>query len=74
MMNLINNRIKVGDRVPVVIDREVQELEVIDLPRSTVPMRWIQRLAVGTAYPAFITVKLPNGSKTDCRLLRPARF
>ncbi|MBI3290925.1 GreA/GreB family elongation factor [Candidatus Falkowbacteria bacterium] len=72
-----NDTIKVGDKVLVVIDGSVQELEIVDLPQGDPKKGKISflsplaRAILGHKYPELVRVKLPNGNTLDCQLVRP---
>lgn len=70
-----NSRVKIGDRVKVILDGAVKELEIVDVPTGD-PKRgiisYLSPLAealLGKKYPSQVVVKLPNGQTLECRLL-----
>jgi len=73
-----SKRIGIGDKVDVIINGAVKELEIVDLPQGDPKSGKISFLSpiaqaiLGKTYPQRVVVKLPNGKNIECRLLRPA--
>lgn len=69
--------IEIGDKVLVVLNNEVKELEIVDLPvgdPKAGKISWLAPIAqaiLGKSCPENVVVKLPNGETLECQLLRP---
>jgi len=77
-MSKKSKKISIGDRVTVVINGKVQDLEIIDLPQGDPKegkisfLSPIARAILGRCYPDHVVVKLPNGNTVECELLSPS--
>ena len=67
--------VQIGDKVKVILDGAIRELEIVDLPVGD-PKRgvisYLSPLAsalLGKRFPSRVVVKLPNGENLECRLL-----
>ncbi|MFA6255302.1 MAG: GreA/GreB family elongation factor [Patescibacteria group bacterium] len=73
-----SKKITIGDKVLVVLNGKIKELEIVDLPTGDPKSGKISFLSplakaiLGCRYPSRVTVKLPNGNTIECRLFRPA--
>lgn len=71
-----NAKIKVGDKVLVVINGEAKHLEIVDLPQGDLKKGVISYLSpiaqaiLGHSWPDRVVVKLPNGKTLECELMR----
>lgn len=69
-------KIKIGDKVTVVIEGTVKDLEIVDflegdLKKGKVSfLSPIARAIIGHRYPEQVTIKLPNGKTLNCRLIK----
>ncbi|MFA6215896.1 MAG: GreA/GreB family elongation factor [Patescibacteria group bacterium] len=69
--------IGIGDKIDVIINGEVKELEIVDLPQGDArrgKISWLSPLAqalLGKKRPSRVVVQLPNGKTVECRLLVP---
>jgi transcription elongation GreA/GreB family factor len=72
-----NTKVKIGDKVTVVLNGQVRDLEIVALPNGDLQKGIISYLSpiakaiLGHSYPEKITVKLPNGNLVDCELVKP---
>jgi len=73
---MFSNRVKIGDKVLVIINNEAKELEIVDLPKGDLShgkvsfLSPIAKALLGKSYPQIIKVKLPNGEMMDCKLMK----
>lgn len=69
--------VNLGDKIKVVVDGGVKELEVVDMPEKDlqpVKLLVISSLlekVLGRRYPLWVSVKLPDGRKMMCNRFRP---
>lgn len=73
-----SKKINIGDKVTVIINGKIQDLEIIDLPQGDPKSGKISflsplaRAILGHSYPERVMVKLPNGNTLECELLQPS--
>ena len=73
-----NAIVKIGDKVKVILDGAVQDLEIVEVPNANPALGKISflspvaRAILGKRYPSRVVVKAPNGRMIECRLMRPA--
>lgn len=71
--------VEIGDKVKVILNGAVQELEIVELPEQVNPAKGkisflspVAKAILGQRYPARVVVKAPDGKLIDCRLLKVA--
>ncbi|MDD2807611.1 MAG: GreA/GreB family elongation factor [Patescibacteria group bacterium] len=73
-----NYTVNIGDKVKVILDGAIRELEIVDVPTGDPKhgvisyLSPLARALLGKRYPSQVTVKLPNGNTLECRLLSRA--
>ena len=71
--------VKIGDKVKVILDGAVRDLEIVDIPDIDTKKGKISFLSpiaqaiLGKKYPNRVMVKTPNGKTIECRLMKPAQ-
>ena len=67
--------VQIGDKVKVVLDGAVHQLEIVELPTGD-PKHGIisylsplARALLGKSFPSRVIVKLPSGDTMECQLL-----
>lgn len=69
--------VKIGDKVEVILDGAVQNLEIVEVPDVNPALGKISflspvtRAILGKKYPSRVVVKAPNGRMIECLLMRP---
>ena len=67
--------VQIGDKVKVVLDGAVRELEIVELPTGDPGhgiisyLSPLARAILGKRFPSNVIVKLPSGDTMECRLL-----
>ena len=75
-MTLRKPVVNVGDKVPVVVDGKIEELEVVDMPEKDLKLVRIPVISsalekiLGRRYPLWVSVQLPDGRKMMCTRFR----
>ena len=69
--------VKIGDKIKIVVDGGVKELEIVDMPEKDLRPSKISVLSpllekiLGKRYPMWVSVQLPDGRKMMCNRFRP---
>ena len=73
-----NSIVEIGDKVKLVLDGAVRDLEIVDISEANPLLGKISFLSpvakaiLGKRYPARVKLKTPTGKIIECHLMRPA--